>query len=393
MMYTSTFLIVFAVFCISCSPPSNPLEFIINTNYDLKIVAKDSDHSVKILYTQIYRDSLDQPHFIRFGYNANDSTYFYPASTVKFPAVLIALEKMKRLGITSSARIEIDSAYSRQSVVRIDSTSSDLKPSILHYAKKIMLVSDNDAYNRLYEFIGQDTFNEVLTDKGYLNTRITHRLNVSRSSDENAHTNPLRLFDGENLLFEQPLRKAKRSYASKELILRGKGYIKEGELISEPFDFTNKNDFSITDQHQMMQAFIYPNSFPGYAFDITAEDKDSVLKFMSIEPQYSGIEAYSDTTKYWDSFVKFLMFGSKPDSKIPPFIKIYNKIGLAYGFAIDNAYIKDSKHNIEFFLTAVIQTNSNEIYNDNDYEYEDIALPFLEQLGQAVYEYELNRIQ
>ena len=164
------------------------------------------------------------------------------------------------------------------------------------------------------------------------------------------------------------------------MIFRGKGYIKEGELISEPFDFTNKNYFSITDQHQMMQAFIYPNSFPDYAFDITAEDRDSVLKFMSIEPQYSGIKAYSDTTKYWDSFVKFLMFGSKLDAKIPSHLKIYNKIGLAYGFAIDNAYIKDSKHNIEFFLTAVIQTNSNEIYNDNDYEYADIALPFLEQL-------------
>ena len=123
---------------------------------------------------------------------------------LNFLQMLIALEKMKRLGIPSDARIEIDSAYSRQSVVRMDSTSSDLKPSILHYAKKIMLVSDNDAYNRLYEFIGLDTFNEVLTDKGYLNTRITHRLNVSRSSDENAHTNPMRFLMGKPYYLNNP---------------------------------------------------------------------------------------------------------------------------------------------------------------------------------------------
>ena len=72
-------------------------------------------------------------------------------------------------------------------------------------------------------------------------------------------------------------------------------------------------------------------------------------------------------------------------------IKIFNKIGLAYGFTIDNAYIVDLDNNVEFFLTAVIYSNSNEVMNDNVYDYEDVSIPFLSKLGRAIYSYELKR--
>ena len=72
-------------------------------------------------------------------------------------------------------------------------------------------------------------------------------------------------------------------------------------------------------------------------------------------------------------------------------IKIFNKIGLAYGFAIDNAYVADLENDIEFFLTAVIYSNSNEVMNDNVYDYENISIPFLSELGRKIYDYELKR--
>ncbi|MDP9231009.1 MAG: glycoside hydrolase family 9 protein, partial [Bacteroidota bacterium] len=42
------------------------------------------------------------------------------------------------------------------------STAANGFPSIAQYIKKIFLVSDNDAYNRLYEFLGQQTINDKL---------------------------------------------------------------------------------------------------------------------------------------------------------------------------------------------------------------------------------------
>ena len=51
----------------------------------------------------------------------------------------------------------------------------------------------------------------------------------------------------------------------------------------------------------------------------------------------------------------------------------------------------DLKNKVEFFLTAVISVNENQIYNDDKYEYETIGVPFMENLGKVIYEYELKR--
>ena len=42
-------------------------------------------------------------------------------------------------------------------------------------------------------------------------------------------------------------------------------------------------------------------------------------------------------------------------------------------------------------LTAVVQSNEDDIYNDNKYEYATVCLPFLKNLGQVIYRYELTR--
>ena len=84
------------------------------------------------------------------------------------------------------------------------------------------------------------------------------------------------------------------------------------------------------------------------------------------------------------------MYGDTKN-KIPDNIKIFNKVGLAYGFVIDNAYIIDIDKNVEFLLTAVIYSNSNETMNDDNYDYEKISIPFLASLGRKIYDLELKR--
>ncbi|NNF19140.1 MAG: hypothetical protein HKN61_05140, partial [Flavobacteriaceae bacterium] len=43
---------------------------------------------------------------------------------------------------------------------------------------------------------------------------------------------------------------------------------------------------------------------------------------------------------------------------------------------------------IEFLLTATILVNENGIFNDDQYEYEEIGIPFLAALGRGIYEFE-----
>ena len=61
------------------------------------IIDKRKNYEVQIIYTQINRDQNNKPSFKTFEYNVDTSRYFYPASTVKFPMALLALEKLNTL--------------------------------------------------------------------------------------------------------------------------------------------------------------------------------------------------------------------------------------------------------------------------------------------------------
>ena len=61
-------------------------------------------------------------------------------------------------------------------------------------------------------------------------------------------------------------------------------------------------------------------------------------------------------------YCKFLIFGDTKD-KIDSSIKIYNKIGQAYGTLTDCAYIIDEKAGVEFMVTATLLVNKNKIFN------------------------------
>ncbi|MEZ4774927.1 MAG: serine hydrolase [Bacteroidia bacterium] len=388
------------ILCFSCSNSPQPekglLENILeNRGGVVEQVMKDpGKYRLQILYTQVDRDSLNRPHFTTSGFRVNEQEYFYPASTVKLPAAILALEKLNNLGTPNLDRhttMLTDSAYSGQSSVMTDSTSATGFPSIGHYIRKIFLVSDNDAFNRLYEFIGQGPFNRELQVKGFAGTRILHRLSIFLTPDENRHTNPVNfMYDGEKIYW-QPLIYNDRPVPLPDAVFIGKGdMMDDSVLVMKPKDFTGKNAFPLMDQHLLLREVMFPGSVDGKPkFNLTDNDYQFLYQAMSELPSESVYPAY-DSTHYYDSYVKFLMFGDSK-KKIPEHIRIYNKVGAAYGFLIDNAYIVDKKSGVEFFLSASIYVNENEIFNDEVYEYDTIGFPFLGELGRIIYDFELNR--
>ena len=68
-------------------------------------------------------------------------------------------------------------------------------------------------------------------------------------------------------------------------------------------------------------------------------------------------------------------------------------MGWAYGFLTDVSYVIDTKNKIEYMLSATIYVNQDEILNDDKYDYETIGIPFLNELGKLVYNYDLKRIR
>jgi hypothetical protein len=112
------------------------------------------------------------------------------------------------------------------------------------------------------------------------------------------------------------------------------------------------------------------------------------MQFLSQYPSETNYPKY-DVEQYHDSYVKF--FFSDSTHRMPPHVRVFNKVGWAYGFSTDISYVVDLKNNIEFMLAATLYVNSDEIVNDGKYDYEEIANPFLYQLGQTIYNHELKR--
>jgi len=170
---------------------SNPKQF-------SHILNDQSGLQVQIIYSEINRDKKNKVQFRDHFYNVDDQRYFYPASTVKLPIAILALEKIRELaipGLDRNSTMITGAAGERQTEVFNDPSSADGRPSIAHYIKKILLVSDNDAFNRLYEFLGQEYINNRLHAMGYTDIQILHRLDISLPEAENRWTNPLRFYD------------------------------------------------------------------------------------------------------------------------------------------------------------------------------------------------------
>ena len=353
-------------------------------------------NQIQVLYTQIDRDPHNQPRFTSYSYQLNDHFYFYPASTVKLAAAIFALEKINTLkipGLSSQTTMLTDSAWPAQSRVSQDSSAENGTPSIAQYTKKILLVSDNDAFNRLYEFVGRAEINKKLAYYGLKNSRILNRLSIGDGGENARHTNPVRFVAGNQLIYTQPPLYDTADYP---LTLTnthfGRAYYDNRDsLIASPFDLSNRNAFPLTDQQLLLKKLIFPEAFPAaQRFKLTAADYRLLYQYMSMYPTESKWPRY-DTANYWPTYCKFLFYGSQKNTAPLPNIRIFNKVGDAYGFNIDNMYFVDYKNKVEFLLSAVILSNDDGIVNDDKYGYETVCLPFLKNLGQVIYRHELQR--
>lgn len=388
-------LLIFLILSINIFPQQKNLilEILKSEKEYFDTLINNSKYDIKIIYTQIDRDKNNQPVFATFKLNAEPEKYFYPASTVKLPACVFALEKINELNIENfnkSTYLEIDSSFKNQDKVENDSSAANKLPTIENYIKKILLVSDNDAFNRLYEFLGQKEFNQKLWAHGFKNSKISHRLSVGFSEYENRFTNKFRFYNNDGIIYEKPAEYSDLIFDFKlSNIQRGIGYYSGNKLVNQPKDFSQSNYFSLQDQHDFIKTLFFGADGNHKDFNLTYSDYKFLYKYMALLPRESKEPLFPEKD-YWDSYVKFFMFGDNKN-KMPENIRIFNKVGEAYGFLIDNAYIVDFENKVEFLLSAVIHVNKDEIFNDDKYEYDEIGFPFLAKLGRLFYQYELKR--
>jgi hypothetical protein len=358
-----------------------------------QVLTHPNTYRLQIIYTQINRNKNNKPHFTNYYFNVDTNLYYYPASTVKLPLSALSLEKLNELnkkGVNKYTSMQFDSAYQRQVREYNDSTSQSGLPSIAQFIRKAFLISDNDAYNRMYQFVGQQAINRKLHEKGYPHTGIVRQF-MGFTDEENRHTNPVRFINEEGkVIYEQPMGYNTDSmYYPNEIPIGKAHYNRNDSLINAPMDFSRQNTIPLEDLQQILQSVLFPASVSTkQRFNLTKEDYQYIKQYLSQYPSETPYPKY-DTAQYYDSYVKF--FFTNETHQMPKTVRVFNKVGWAYGFLTDVSYVVDFAHSTEYMLAATIYANSDDTLNDDKYDFEAVGRPFLYQLGQTIYHYELLR--
>jgi hypothetical protein len=379
---------------IACELPreraSGPMEAILRSHPGLEQVLEAApDYRLQAVLGLVEPGPDGRPRLVQHGFRLG-AEYFYPASSVKLFAAVAALERLADLRQQTGLTLDQETALVFYPLFE-DEVPEEVDPSNLaggritvgHEIRKLFLVSDNQAFNRLYELVGQDGLASSLIAAGLDKARIVHRLSESRTAEENRRAPRIDLV-GEGFRHRLPERISESLAAlpSRARLLVGSAYLWNGERVEGPMDFADKNHVPLAEfQRGLCKVVRSDVDCGGPPFSLTAEDRALLLEAMSQYPRDSANPVY-DPADHPDDYVKLFLLGVER-VVAKDRLRIYNKVGQAYGFTTENAWIVDRESGRGFFLAATLYTNDNGVLNDDIYEYETIALPFLADLGEA----------
>ena len=375
-------ILLLAVFSSLLSCNSNPIELVLKSDPYLKEIIKDKeDYEIQVMLTKINHNNT-KIDFQNYQYQHDENQYFYPASTIKLPIVVLTLKKINELrskgsDITLKSKIILNN---------VDNYSNfKLKDSITSFQNliaDIFLVSDNSASNILIDFIGYNYFNDEMQNAGFDRTYLNHKFNPDPYVNSTWQISDL---DNNMISSINDNQKIIKADDKTNGLDKGESRYFNGEILDESLNFSEKNRFSITDMHNLIKYIFYPEIFDmANTFNLNVEDYDFIRYWMSRFTYEDIGEKFIGDEKFFETYNKFFIHGDE-QSVSNEQIRVYNKIGQAYGTSIDNGLIKNYQNNVDFILTSTIYTNKNKVINDNLYEYDDIAEPFLAKLSRAIY--------
>ena len=375
-------ILLLAVFSSLLSCNSNPIELVLKSDPYLKEIIKDKeDYEIQVMLTKINHNNT-KIDFQNYQYQHDENQYFYPASTIKLPIVVLTLKKINELrskgsDITLKSKIILNNVDNYSNFKLQDSITS-----FQNLIADIFLVRDNSASNILIDFIGYNYFNDEMQNAGFDRTYLNHKFNPDPYVNSTWQISDL---DNNMISSINDNQKIIKADDKTNGLDKGESRYFNGEILDESLNFSEKNRFSITDMHNLIKYIFYPEIFDmANTFNLNVEDYDFIRYWMSRFTYEDIGEKFIGDEKFFETYNKFFIHGDE-QSVSNEQIRVYNKIGQAYGTSIDNGLIKNYQNNVEFILTSTIYTNKNKVINDNLYEYDDIAEPFLAKLSRAIY--------
>lgn len=374
-----------------------PLRHLLTSRPALRdAVARAAELRLQVVLGVIEPGSDGRPVLRQHTYRAG-AEYFYPASAVKLFAAVAALERLHELADESGLPVDVDTPLAFSPLFPGE-TVRDADPTNLaggtitvrHELRKLFLVSDNEAFNRLYELVGQDRLAASLARAGLGTARLVHRLSVVHTAEENRQMPRVELRvppeDGGPLVLPERRTAPLPPPPPAPGLAVGTASFAGDQKLAGPMDFAPKNRFSLVELQRGLCAVVRPDvDCGGAAYSLTDADRALLHEAMSQFPRQSANPVY-DPAEYPDSWSKLLLPGL--EKRLPrDRFRIDNKFGQAYGFSTENAWVVDAATGRGFFLAATLYTNADGVLNDDQYDYASVATPFFTALGESLAEW------
>ncbi len=356
-----------------------------------EIISNPEKYKLKVVFSQINR-TKNKIALETVTYRQDQNEYIYPASIVKLPTILVSLEQFNEIK-QSSPKVNLNNTIKFFQKKGCLTTTNQIKignrfyPTSLEVLIKMMLaVSDNEAYNRMFEFSGQQRLNKRIKEVGYNKGKILRKFVQNCNLNQNRISDSIVIYgkNNENLFSRGVIVNNDSIYAD-TLFKLGSEY--EGlnkQMIKKPFDFSKQNNIEILDIHKTLSGIVLPKSTSNYHFNITEDQRNFLLQNLGRYPDEYGL-AYN-SLEYFPAYKKYLFYGRNPNlnysSDTLTRFRSFNIVGLSFGCVIDCAYLVDFKSGKEFILTVGMYANKDDIINDGKYDYDNIAFPFMKDIGQ-----------
>lgn len=384
-------------FVLSCSHsqsdnPKSAMEERIEWPEELKglkldpTLSRSSKYRFQMAYTPI--DSAGLGETITYG----TEQYYYPASLVKIPLAMLALEVLEEKGIPLDAYIVFDTVDACGSVRFVEVSRE--KISFQQLFKELIVVSDNQFYNMLYHFLTPEYINRRLHEMGFEGTNI-YRAFTGCDRVGQLHTYPYKIYglNGKELMASPGKTMdstvlEERYHSSEERMFGSRHENDEGDIVDGPFDLNYSIEIPMREMHEMVLRMIRPEAFePSQRWKVSDGSLRFMLDYMSAYPSEIPT-SYRNFRSMEDTVYKYAYLRNEKGRRE----RSVSKLGLSYGFASEVAWITIPGSEQSFLLTYSIYVNANDIVNDGEYEYDEVARPFAAELAKQIAAWQLQQI-